>query len=308
MCTNQALKCILFAPKNHKASSFDSSSTLSGNYFYSTDSRTNSTQIKIHFNQKPKLLTGIDAKTTFGDLIAAILISSAFQVDNDLDSELIRAKAHEYVICESRNHVEKCLEPSLRVKCELDRIACESALVEPHKYKVRHTMRHKLSIQCLRICGESKSGCKKILAESNSHLFSETNDDDNNNNNVEKRKPNEVVGILEEFMLGSNIDEKVFVGTNRGENGQHNIGPNNKMSLKKALLKFDRYIEERREYVRLLEEYLVMLEDLEEHFDWVNDELVVYDSDSTQDTGFDSVTSSVESLRSSFNLEIGTYV
>lgn len=76
------------------------------------------------------------------------------------------------------------------------------------------------------------------------------------------------------------------------------------MSINKALAKFDKHIAERKRYIKLLEEYLSIIETFDQ------DQLVVYDadSDSTDDTGFDSVTSSLESLFFSSNYGFSTYV
>lgn len=78
-------------------------------------------------------------------------------------------------------------------------------------------------------------------------------------------------------------------------------------SLKKALIRFDRHIEERKRYIRLLEDYLSMLESLE-RFDRNEGQLIVYDSDSTNDTGFNSVSTSLESLFFNSNHCFSTYV
>lgn len=158
MCTNQALKC-LFVNSAKLNESIGSSSEYGSDY-------KNRNQIKIYFNQRLKVLTGIEEKTTFRDLITAILVSSSKSLPNDkLVKEIDR-----YVICETLNSVEKCLDSELNVRDELERIRSERMLLN-HDQNISHTMRLKSSIKCLPM--KINSNLNELRSDSNTVLVLE---------------------------------------------------------------------------------------------------------------------------------------
>ena len=221
-------------------------------------------QIEIIFKRKPKLMTSIDDKTTFGDLKLALLISyykKRLSKSTDVESrykkleknyEAVKRIAREdYVICESMNDVEKMIDDTQTVKSSLERIRRESNFLKD--LKVTHTMRLKRSI---------------------ARLTQET---------PEANDPQQVP-MLDEFFL----DEKVVPVE---EPIYENIKP---YDIDNQLKCFDKYIEQRKNYIKLLEEYLALSDSLEA------DLLQSYDSTSS-DTGFGSTdeaspTSSTSSL------------
>lgn len=140
MCTNQVLKCLMFTNKVNE-------SLRHHTLFAKPDPnryKEKRTRMKVSFNKRLKVLTGIDATTTFRDLIAAILISSSSnpsRVEHEIDR---------YVICESMNGVVKCLDSTRNVRDELARIDSERRLlVIDGNVKIRHTMKLKSKIKCL---------------------------------------------------------------------------------------------------------------------------------------------------------------
>lgn len=158
MCTNQALKC-LFVNSAKLNESIGSSSEYGSDY-------KNRNQIKIYFNRRLKVLTGIEEKTTFRDLITAILVSSSKSLPNDkLVKEIDR-----YVICETLNSVEKCLDSELNVREELERIRNERMLLN-HDQNISHTMRLKSIIKCLPM--KINSNLNELRSDSNTVLVLE---------------------------------------------------------------------------------------------------------------------------------------
>lgn len=141
MCTNQALKCLKLAKK--LSESFGGSSS-EAYYRRCADNNNNKDQMKIFFKKRLKVLTGIEETTTFRDLISAILISTTTPIITSKSN--LEAEVDRYVICETMNRVDKCLDSRLNVKDELVRIRKETALCG---MRITHTMRLKSSIRCL---------------------------------------------------------------------------------------------------------------------------------------------------------------
>lgn len=142
MCTNEVLKCIMLTSKLNETLRRPLIPKPKQSPHQQPKS---STRMKVYYNHRLKVMTGIEATTTFRDLIAAILISSSSSViPSEIESDIDR-----YVICENMNDVEKCLDSSLNVREQLARLANERLLIGSSGMKVRHTMRLRSKIKCL---------------------------------------------------------------------------------------------------------------------------------------------------------------
>ena len=221
-------------------------------------------QIEIIFKRKPKLMTSLDDNTTFGDLKLALLIS------------YYKKRLSKSTDVESRHKkLEKNYDTVKRIARE-DYVICES--MNDVEKMIDDTQTVKSSLKRI---GRESAFLKDLkvthtmrLRRSLARLSQQT---------PETNDPQQVP-ILDEFFLDEKvapIEEPVY----------ENIKP---YDIDNQLKCFDKYIEQRKNYIKLLEEYLALSDSLEA------DLLQSYDSTSA-DTGFGSTdeaspTSSTSSL------------
>lgn len=225
MCTNGTFKCLL----SHNES------MLSEAYF--GKQKTSSfklNEIKIIFKNRLKLMTGIDANTTFEDLKMALLISKNESKPSSKSQKSKSLNHKEYVICESVNNVEKVIDSSSNVQSELKRIHQESMLLEDD-FKIFHIMRLKASLKRLPCQAAKKRSSEK------------------------SKKHKHEVPILTEFYPR---DYSLLCSPEQQSKKAKTTSKKEK-DIEKALVKFDVFIDERKNYIKLLEEYLDLLENMD---------------------------------------------
>lgn len=268
MCTNQAFKCMFSSSNNNNNNNTFgklNDSMLSTDYYKTMPSlrKVKLNQIKILFDNKYKLLTGIEDQTTFRDLILAVLVSlNEMETDEKKkqSKHSLLNSVDNYVIYELIDDVERPLDSSLTVKHELKRMRENKTSVV-----VSHVMRLKPTTMPI-VTGRSKTKSRSKTPVS--------------------------VDLAQAVVMPGK----------------------SKSNIDRALSKFEQHIEERKAYVKLLEDYLAVLESIESEKEHLLQKLIlssapptttttpssvanlsnliVYDSDSTDDTGFNSVESS----------------
>lgn len=277
MCSNRKTLACIFDNQNH--------SIVSEAYKKSEKRPTSHqfTQIQIKFKNKFRLLTAIDEKTTFDDLKLALVISYykkrlAKSIQNKDDQTKKFAKNYEnlkkianddYVICETINEVDRMIDSSIKVRDALKRIQNESVFLKD--MNVTHSMRLKRSLT--RLTDETAKTSK-------------TN---------KKQMP-----ILNEFFIDTNDSKACAPPT------YENVQPH---EIDIQLKCFDNLIQQRKNYIKLLEEYLELSDQLESDLLTSNkmNQLKVPASNETEldssDTGFSSPDdiSCVDSLSDRFN-------
>ncbi len=226
------------------------------------------TEINIIFKNKNRKLVGIDEKTTFNDLITAILITrnQSLNKHEKLKQKARNLNESDYLICQSINNVEKVLDSNTLVRNELKRASRELILLND-QFAVVYTMRSKQSIQCLSF----------------------------DSNSYRKRKSSvKRVPVLEEFCHSTQ-------GQLTGKNKKNTTSSSKvKEDLQSKLKLMDRFVDERMKYLNLLEDYLALLESIE-HTPKLKRSDPKVDLDVDVDSGFNSASSACSS-HSSLNM------
>jgi hypothetical protein len=306
MCT-PSLKCLMFNENCHSTNPNDSS--IYSNYYKKSTESINSklSQIQIKFKNKFKLLTGIDEKTTFNDLKMAILISLESNLNKS--KKYLLNKAKDYVILQSVNNVEKIISSRKSVQSELKQLKREAILLQD-EFKIFYIMRLKKSLH--------------VLKPLDDVIVASTNAKSNLTTNNKKYILAELIPDNYSFMLNMNTNKS-------NEKTMDDDSPLVKISnnLDCAIDKLDVYIQERKSYIKLLENYLDLLDSIEQDEKLMPNEqdhkklmvqnlskMVISPTtnvDNTDvesiDTGFNSISSSTRSSISSINGEnVNTFV
>ena len=234
MCTKKVIGCMPSSMNNNI-------SLLSDVYDCKsfTDNKSFS-QMKIYFKNKFKLCTGIDKNTTFNDLKLAVLVSFCKAKSSKRNKpvknyEYLKKKAlNDYVICESVNSVEKIINSENKVVRELDRIKSEAIFLTG--FKVIHIMRSKKHLMPM----SQLSSPEYPLTLS-----------------VDSCDETEKVPILSEFFT-----EEVKQKQNPSTRKEHQELATGAL-IDEQLKRFDQFIEQRKTYIKLLEQYLDLVDTIE---------------------------------------------
>jgi len=198
------------------------------------------TQMKIFFKNKFKLCTGIDTNTTFNDLKLAVLVSSYKAKYSNKKHKLVKNYEHlkkkaqnNYVICESVNSVEKIIDSENKVIHELNRINSEAIFLTG--IKVIHIMR-------------DKNHLMPMPPLSTEFPLSPP---------VDNCNESEKVPILREFFTEeAHRVPKLPTRKDLQKSATNAI-------IDEQLERFDQFIEQRKAYIQLLEQYLDLVESIE---------------------------------------------
>jgi len=220
-------------------------------------------EINIIFKDKNRKLVGIDEQTTFKDLITAILITRNRSLNKHEKLKQKRRNLNEsdYLICESINNVEKVLDSNTQVRNELKRASRELTLLNG-QFNVVYTMRLKQSIQRLSFDSANYRKRKSSL----------------------KRVP-----VLEEFCQSENGNL-----SGKKNNTLKSSSNDKEDDLEFKLKIMDKFVDERLKYLNLLEDYLALLDSIEQTSKTKkNDPKLVLNVD--VDSGFNSASSACSS-------------
>lgn len=116
------------------------------------------THLKIVYKNTVKLMTGLEEKTTFEDLIKAILVTKIPEEKKKQKTE------NDYIICQCVNGIEKPLNSNCRVREEIRKIQKEMEQYDTN-VQVLYLMRSKKSLESTKKKRTYKEDEKSISIE-----------------------------------------------------------------------------------------------------------------------------------------------